>query len=90
MDASGGSVEQYTRCVEEVGAEFGLTFNSPKLESMPVRCADMVQSPGGGEVPTKSSMVYLGGLISNDGKLDSELARRIGMAKSDFRSLQKV
>ena len=90
MDASGGSVEQYMRCVEEVGAEFGLTFNFSKLESMPVRCADVVQSPGGGEIPTKSSMVYLGGLISNDGKIDSELARRIGMAKSDFRSLQKV
>ena len=46
MDASGGSVEQYMRCVEEVGAEFGLTFNFSKLESMPVRCADVVQSPG--------------------------------------------
>ena len=90
MDASGGSVEQYMRCVEEVGAEFGLTFNFSKLESMPVRCADVVHSPGGGEIPTKSSMVYLGGLISNDGKIDSELARRIGMEMSDFRSLQKV
>ena len=90
MDASRGSLEQYMRCVEEVGAEFGLTFNFSKLESMPVRCADVVQSPGGGEIPKKSSMVYLGGLISNDGKIDSELARRIGMAKSDFRSLQKV
>ena len=90
MDASGGSVGQYMRCAEEVGAEFGLTFNFSKLESMPVGCADVVQSPGGGEIPTKSSMVYLGGLISNDGKIDSELARRIGMAKSDFRSLQKV
>ena len=89
MDASGGSVGQCMRCVE-VGAEFGLTFSFSKLESMPMRCADVMQSPGGEEIPTKSSMVYLGGLISNDGKIDSELARRIGMAKSDFRPLQKV
>ena len=32
MDASEGSVEQYMLCVEEVGAELGMTF-----ELMPVR-----------------------------------------------------
>ena len=60
MDASGGSVEQYVRCIEKLGAKFGLTFTFLKLESMLARCADMVQSPGGGEIPTKSTMLYLG------------------------------
>ena len=35
MDASGGSVEQYMRCVEEVGAEFGLTSTSRNLNRCP-------------------------------------------------------
>ena len=90
MDTSGGAVEFYMRCVAEVGAEYGLTFNLAKLESMPVKCGDVVQGPGGGDIQSKDSMVYLGGLMSSDGKVDSELARRIGAAKCDFRSLQKV
>ena len=35
-------------------------------------------------------MIYLGGLISDDGAITSELSRRIGMAYSDFSALQRV
>ena len=36
------------------------------------------------------AMLYLGGLISNDGRADSEISRRIGIAHSEFRKLRQV
>lgn len=35
-------------------------------------------------------MVYLGASLSADGRIDSEVARRIGSAAADFRTLQRV
>jgi hypothetical protein len=35
-------------------------------------------------------MVYLGTVLSDSGTIDSELSRRIGQARSEFRSLSKV
>ena len=39
---------------------------------------------------TKTSFVYLGFSVAADGAVDSEVARRLGMAEADFRQLQKV
>ena len=41
-------------------------------------------------IPTAGSMEYLGALITGDGRADSELSRRIGVAAGDFRELQKL
>ena len=35
-------------------------------------------------------MIYLGGLLTDDGTITSELSRRVGMAYSDFSSLPRV
>ena len=37
-----------------------------------------------------NSMVYLGGLLSNDGHIASELGRRIGLAHADFSTLHRI
>ena len=36
------------------------------------------------------STVYLGGLVSNDGRVDSELSRRTGAAHGEFARLMQV
>ena len=36
------------------------------------------------------SLVYLGGLLSGDSRIDSELARRIGFATAEYHQLQKL
>ena len=41
-------------------------------------------------VPVTESMVYLGSILTPDGKVDRELTRRIGSAKADFDALSKV
>ena len=35
-------------------------------------------------------MIYLGGLLASDGKITSEIARRIGMAQTEFNILKKI
>ena len=70
--------------------EYGLVFNWDKLESMPVRCENIIRKADGTLVKTKSSMVYLGSLLSNDGRIGSELARRLGMSRGDFQKLRRV
>ena len=48
------------------------------------------QSPEGHRITPKESIVYLGSAIAIDGRIDSELARRLGMAQGDFNALNQV
>ena len=36
------------------------------------------------------SFLYFGGLLSNDGRVDSEFSRRIGLASAEFRQIRQV
>ena len=47
-------------------------------------------SSDGAPIPTESSLVYLGGLLSDDARLDSEISRRIGAGSGVFHALQSV
>ena len=38
----------------------------------------------------KASIVYLGSSVAVDGNVDAELARRLGMAQADFKTLDRV
>ena len=83
-------VEQFMHSIGEAGAVYGLVFNWSKLEALPVRCAAQICKPDGSFVKSKTSMLYLGSLLASDGRIGSELGRRIGMAETDFRTLSKV
>ena len=55
------------------------------------RCnVDTHTGQSGADVRQRESMVYLGASLSADGRVDSEVARRIGAARADFRTLQRV
>ena len=49
-----------------------------------------LRSPSGELIPQKRSVIYLGGLLSVDGRADAELSRRLGLVHSDFRKLAKL
>ena len=49
-----------------------------------------IRARDGADVRQRESMVYLGASLSADGRVDSEVARRIGAARADFRTLQRV
>jgi hypothetical protein len=80
----------FMQCVGEAGLHYGLQFNWSKLEAMPVNCVASLAKPDGTFVREKESMVYLGSLLSSDGRIGSELGRRIGAARAVFDRLTKV
>ena len=90
VDTHGGVAEEYMRCVSDVGLECGLALNPGKTEVLCCRCNDRIRTRDGADVTQRESMVYLGASLSADGRVDSEVARRIGAARSDFRTLQRV
>ena len=90
VDTHGGVAEEYMRCVSDVGLEYGLALNPGKTEVLCCRCSDRIRTRDGADVRQRESMMYLGASLSADGCVDSEVARRIGAARADFRTLQRV
>ena len=83
-------VQAFMRYIQQAGENYGLSFNWRKLELLPVRCEAAIAKPDGNDVVSKDSIVYLGSLLSKNGKIGPELSRRLGAAKSDFCTLAKV
>ena len=83
-------LEAYVHCIEDAAAEYGLSFNTGKLEALNVRSEASIRTRDGSVIRTKPSIKYLGSLISNDGRIRSELGARIGGAHGDFALLQRV
>ena len=90
VDCAGPSLQKYMMVIEELGREYGLELNWKKIECLPIRCQAHLSAADGSEIPEDSSITYLGALLANDGKIDSELSRRIGMAAADFKMLKKI
>ena len=67
-----------------------MSYNWKKLELLRVRHNGDAKLQDGSAVKHGDSMVYLGGLLAADGQASAELARRVGMAKSDFNVLETV
>ena len=57
---------------------------------MPVCTHTFLKRDNGEAMPESDSIIYLGGLVSNDGRVDSELSRRIGSASAEFRKVKQV
>jgi hypothetical protein len=76
--------------IGEAGSNYGLSFNWSKLEVMPVRCDARIQKPDGASVKSVQQLVYLGSLLCSDGRIGSELGRRIGAAQGEFNKLSKI
>jgi len=76
--------------MESAGKNYGLAFNWRKLEVLPIRCEAAFYKPDGAPIDQKDSIVYLGSLLDKAGNIGSELNRRLGMARSDFKQLAKV
>ena len=83
-------VSKLMEAIHCAGSNYGLAFNWSKLEALPVCCGTALTKPDGTPIPSKDSMVYLGGLLSATGRSGPELSRRLGMASADFETLCKV
>ena len=89
LGSSAPCVSELAAAIELAGKQFGMTLHWGKTQAFSVCTSGRISSPQGGWVDDSGSMVYLGSLLTSDGKADSELSRRIGMACGDLKSLQR-
>ena len=90
IDSDSSVVQELMRCIEGCGSQYGLSFNWGKLELMKVRTNDDIYNNAGVPIANKSSIVYLGTSLSADGRIGSELSRRLGAATQDFKVLHSI
>ena len=90
IDTHGGVVQQYMDSVVKRGGEYGLQIHWKKVEILPIKCTPRISTTSGEYIECKSSISYLGALLDTSGSIQSELARRIGMATADFKALSRI
>ena len=90
IDVDTDVLHAFMTSIGEAGAEYGLAFNWAKLEMLPVRTHAVLRKPDGEIVNAKERMVYLGSTLAADGKIGSELNRRLGLARNDFDKLKTI
>jgi len=83
-------IESYLQAVEAAGRRYGLELHMGKLQLLQVQCAKAVALPDGTILKSTPSLSYLGATLAEDGQVGSELNRRIGLAKADFRSIRQL
>ena len=68
LGTSGPALSVFLRAVAETGAEYGMSLHVGKTQLIKERSNEDVLAPTGAKLPSKDSMIYLGGLLSNDGR----------------------
>jgi hypothetical protein len=74
--------EELAKTIEKAGAEYGLSLLWGKVQAMPVCTSRKLRQANGEPMKEYDAINYLGGLVSNYGRVDSELSRRIGLASA--------
>ena len=90
IDTDKDVVHEFMTAISDVGQTLGLTLNWAKVETLAIRTEASIRAPSGEQIAQKESIQYLGATLAADGKIHHELARRIGAATADFKTLQKV
>jgi len=83
-------MEEFLRAVALAGKNYGLELHEGKFQLLQVQCSYTVRNASGTRIESASNLAYLGATLAADGYASSELSRRIGAAKADFRSLCQV
>ena len=90
MGVSAAHVGELAAAIEQVGSRYGMVLHWGKTQAISVCSDDHIRRPDGSPILGSGSLEYLGALITSDGRADSELSRRLGMAAGDFRELRKL
>ena len=90
MGESASLVSEYGAAIEQAGAAYGMSLHWGKTQAMSVCTKDRIRRPDGSIIEKTGSLEYLGALLTADGRVDSEISRRIGVATGDFRRLQQL
>ena len=77
--------------VENESLKLGLKINKEKTKLMIVDRSNIIQMTGAlSDLETVDKFVYLGSTVTNQGDCETEIRRRIGMAKSAMTRLNKI
>ena len=90
VSSSNQNLQRLLDAVVHEGAKYGFELNWNKTFQMAMGSTGSIARPGGGVIEKKENVVYLGGLISCDGKTTRELTRRISEGHGVFKSLCKL
>lgn len=90
LASSDRHLQEFLSRVADAGRLYGMEFHWDKFQLLQVQCHASVFKPDGSQILAKPGMDYLGTIISHTGLPGHELGRRIGMAKADFQTLQKI
>ena len=90
LSVSVKSLERFLQAVSSAGVTYGLELHPDKLQLIKIRCDDHVHRPDGTRISPQSDMMYLGSVVSDDGRASRELSRRLGMAAGEFRQLSRL
>ena len=83
-------VNEYVRAVARAGETLGMTLHWDKFQLLSVKSQPTISTPAGVRIDSADKLCYLGATLSDDGLVDSEITRKIGVARSDFRHLSRI
>ncbi len=93
MAESGGELQELLDTVAEESRKKGLSINCKKTECMVVskrRNPRRRLHIGDVEIKQVEKFNYLGSMLTEDGKCDTEVRRRIGLAKEAYQKLDEI
>lgn len=86
----GKHAEECMSSIEDCGREYGLQIRWGKVQLVDVCTEQALEAPRGAPLTHTESMVDLGSTLHASGKYCTEVARRIGCATADFRTVSAV
>ena len=84
------NLQQMLNAIVEEGRRYGLDLNWDKTVLMQVSTNKKIMRPDGSDIKTVRDAVYLGGLVSCDGRAATELSKRLGEASRTFKQLDTI
>ena len=94
MAESETELQRILNIVKEIGKEFGINMNVNKTKTMVVRRKDVIPQAkiyiDGHLIGQVPRFTYLGQLITEEGKCEEEIKRRIGQARTAFNNMKTV
>ena len=89
LSSSATGLQEFASTVERAGAAYGMSLHWGKTQMMSIGTETPVLRPDGSPFDKKANMQYLGGQVSCDGRPDSEISRKVGLATADFKKMQR-
>jgi hypothetical protein len=90
VGASQERVQELLDAVARVGADYGMALHWSKFQLLEVSGSYHLMAPDGTAIVPSELMTYLGAAIYADGRIKSELNRRLGAAWAEFCKMSRL